>query len=720
MQRPSTVRFPSALAVPCGLRALARFHFSFVDEAMMNDSLSVREERFVAEYLIDQNGAAAAARAGYAPKSSRYAARDLMKKPLVRERVRMETQALLSGVKASAVEVMRERARGAFFKPSRMLGPGWKLKAWEEMDEETKECLQIAVVQRGLREEVRIKQPNREKALLALEKVHERLERLNERQWDEELREEKAQREAEREAAREREMREAARERELREQREAREEEARVEREAAEARAAQARRPPPVFDMARAFPRLVPAEGWEAYFEKGRQRQAGVVPEAAGGLAPARGAAQGDAVRGEEVEEGGAGERQGVERRVEGAVAGEGAPAARVAQSGAAGALAVRQGREGEGAAGAGADGEGAADARGKAGVAGDDAVGDGMGDAAGSAVGGGAVAGSAMAGDAVVGAKDCTAAGVVSRVVGGARGGAASGVVSGAVNGAVGSVASGAAGGVVSGAAGGVVSGAAGGVVSGVAGGAASGAASGAAGDVASGAAGGVARGAVGSVARGAVGSVARGAVGGLEGGVAGGAMSGAVSAGMDAGAGAAGGERVPTDVFAHVREAMARGVKPADIGKYRPGAAAQAGADAGAQAARGAAAHEVAEKTAQCGGLWGAAPGGARPQAQAGGQATPQATPQENPGAGARAYEDMPDSLIEHLARVNAGHLDYYAQREIERKHGRVGTRPGDRRPPGVDLGYNPPHLRRDRRDYAIGAGECSLDGYGGEDDG
>jgi hypothetical protein len=36
---------------------------------------------------------------------------------------------------------------------------------------------------------------------------------------------------------------------------------------------------------------------------------------------------------------------------------------------------------------------------------------------------------------------------------------------------------------------------------------------------------------------------------------------------------------------------------------------------------------------------------------------------------------------------------------------------------RPPGVDLGYNPPWLRRDRPQYAIGAGECSFDGYGDE---
>jgi len=83
----------------------------------------------------------------------------------------------------------------------------------------------------------------------------------------------------------------------------------------------------------------------------------------------------------------------------------------------------------------------------------------------------------------------------------------------------------------------------------------------------------------------------------------------------------------------------------------------------------------------------------------------------------------EPEPNPLIEqHIANVRA------AEQRAE-LFGKFGN-PNDRiragmpqRPPGVDAGYNPPHLRRDSRNgrpqYAIGAGECSFDGYGGEDD-
>jgi hypothetical protein len=225
-----------------------------------------------------------------------------------------------------------------------------------------------------------------------------------------------------------------------------------------------------------------------------------------------------------------------------------------------------------------------------------------------------------------------------------------------------------------------------------------------------------------------------------------------------------AAGSKPAPTDVFAYVREAMGKGVKAADVWKHRPralgeadpldnaarAARAQAGGLCG-EAARvdgGAVREEMREErrgemrqerrasapageraarigaqiSAQTGTQVGTHTGtqkSAQVSTQTNTQANTQTNTQINSQSGApscaRAPEDMPDSLVEHLARVRAGHIDAYAQREIERKHGRLGQRPGDARPPGVDLGYNPPHLRRDRREYAIGAGECSLDGYG-----
>lgn len=47
------------------------------------DGLTEQRKLFVQEYLVDFNGAQAAMRAGYSPKSARYSARDLLEDPAV-------------------------------------------------------------------------------------------------------------------------------------------------------------------------------------------------------------------------------------------------------------------------------------------------------------------------------------------------------------------------------------------------------------------------------------------------------------------------------------------------------------------------------------------------------------------------------------------------------------------------------------------------------------
>jgi phage terminase small subunit len=161
-------------------------------ENAMSALLSFRQERFVFEYLKDQNASAAAARAGYSSKSRASHGRDLMRNTAVRERIRLEMQSLLGELKAALPDLLRERARAAFFRPSRMLKEGWKLRELDEMDEETRAALQVSVTLRKGEPTLRVAQPNREKALAALERVHERLERANERYWERLEREEEA------------------------------------------------------------------------------------------------------------------------------------------------------------------------------------------------------------------------------------------------------------------------------------------------------------------------------------------------------------------------------------------------------------------------------------------------------------------------------------------------------------------------------------------------
>ncbi|HEY4372065.1 MAG TPA: hypothetical protein VGN52_09090, partial [Burkholderiales bacterium] len=71
------------------------------------------------------------------------------------------------------------------------------------------------------------------------------------------------------------------------------------------------------------------------------------------------------------------------------------------------------------------------------------------------------------------------------------------------------------------------------------------------------------------------------------------------------------------------------------------------------------------------------------------------------------------------EHMARARHAELDDEVRRNLEARGGRI--KPGPLRPQGLPPGYNPPWLRdapkevglgHDRPQFAIGAGECSLD--------
>ncbi|MDB5803990.1 MAG: hypothetical protein JWN73_1312 [Betaproteobacteria bacterium] len=146
----------------------------------MDTQLTFRQERFVFEYLKDQNASAAAARAGYSEKWRASAANDLMKIDAVRERIRVEMDSMLAELRCSALMLMKERMRGAFFRAGKMFRSGWELLAPDEMEAETRDALEVSTVIRKSGPVVKMKQPDRDRALRALEKVHERLDRLNE------------------------------------------------------------------------------------------------------------------------------------------------------------------------------------------------------------------------------------------------------------------------------------------------------------------------------------------------------------------------------------------------------------------------------------------------------------------------------------------------------------------------------------------------------------
>ncbi|MDB5805166.1 MAG: hypothetical protein JWN73_2488 [Betaproteobacteria bacterium] len=148
----------------------------------MDTQLTSRQERFVFEYLKDQNASAAAARAGYTAKNMAAQGNELMSNPAVRERARLEMQSLLAEIRCSALELMKQRMRAAFFDPGKLL-KGWEPIRPEDLDEETRRAVEVSTVMRKSGPEIRVKQPDRHKALRALEKMHERLDVLNEKYY---------------------------------------------------------------------------------------------------------------------------------------------------------------------------------------------------------------------------------------------------------------------------------------------------------------------------------------------------------------------------------------------------------------------------------------------------------------------------------------------------------------------------------------------------------
>ena len=148
----------------------------------MDTTLTFRQERFVFEYLKDQNASASAARAGYTAKNIAAQGNELMSNPAVRDRVRFEMQSLLAEIRCSALELMKQRMRAAFFDAGKLLR-GWDPIPLEELDEETRRAVEVKTVTRKSGPVVHVKQPDRHRALRALEKVHERLDRLNEQHY---------------------------------------------------------------------------------------------------------------------------------------------------------------------------------------------------------------------------------------------------------------------------------------------------------------------------------------------------------------------------------------------------------------------------------------------------------------------------------------------------------------------------------------------------------
>ena len=134
-------------------------------------ALTDRQERFVYEYLIDQNASAAAQRAGYSPKTRGAQAAMLMKLPQVRERINLELSDLYASLRVTAYNLMQAQARIAFFDPRKLFDAQGEPVPLDQLDEDTAAVLLVSHSTRADGRWVQnVRQPGRQAALNALQR----------------------------------------------------------------------------------------------------------------------------------------------------------------------------------------------------------------------------------------------------------------------------------------------------------------------------------------------------------------------------------------------------------------------------------------------------------------------------------------------------------------------------------------------------------------------
>jgi phage terminase small subunit len=104
--------------------------------------LTAKQERFVAEYLIDLNATAAAVRAGYAPKwADRQAHLLIEKNRVIADAIQSALKKRNERLEITADMVLRELARVAFSDARRLYNDDGSLKTPNELDDDTAAAL---------------------------------------------------------------------------------------------------------------------------------------------------------------------------------------------------------------------------------------------------------------------------------------------------------------------------------------------------------------------------------------------------------------------------------------------------------------------------------------------------------------------------------------------------------------------------------------------------
>jgi hypothetical protein len=137
----------------------------------MERPLTDRQERFVREYLIDHNARQAAIRAGYSPGGQGGAATELMKDPRIKARIRAGLDDLFARLDVTAERVLREYVRMAFFSAGQLIDGEGRPIPLQELDQETLAALNLSYGVGARGPVIRVRSPNKNPALSALQKL---------------------------------------------------------------------------------------------------------------------------------------------------------------------------------------------------------------------------------------------------------------------------------------------------------------------------------------------------------------------------------------------------------------------------------------------------------------------------------------------------------------------------------------------------------------------
>jgi len=103
--------------------------------------LTLKQKRFVDEYMIDLNGTQAAIRAGYSPKTADVIAAENLVKPNISAYLSRRLKERSDRTEITQDRVLKEYARLAFIDPRKFYDDNGNLMSINKVDEDTAACL---------------------------------------------------------------------------------------------------------------------------------------------------------------------------------------------------------------------------------------------------------------------------------------------------------------------------------------------------------------------------------------------------------------------------------------------------------------------------------------------------------------------------------------------------------------------------------------------------